>query len=175
MKTGCKHFAAAILTLGLVFGAGAAMAQGGFVPDGQQGAAPQAAAPALSPQAQQIYNEMMGKLITAQQALNAKQDELDQLMASPNPDAGAIKRLSREIGDLQGQALALQAEARSRFAQAGIIAPNGQQGNWGCPWAGPCWNGANGWNGGYYHHGGRHGRGHGWNGGYYGCPGMMGW
>lgn len=167
MKSGRNRFAAAILALGLVFGASAAMAQGGFVPDGPQGAAP-----GLSPQAQQIYNETMGKLITAQQALNAKQDQLDQLMASPNPDAGAIKRLAREIGDLQGQALALQAEARSKFAQAGIIAPNGQQGNWGCPWAGqPCWNGANGWNGGYYHHGGRHGRGHGW----HGCPGMMGW
>lgn len=168
MKSGCNHFAAAILAAGLLLGAGSALAQGGFVPDQPQGAAP-GNAPAVSPEAQRIYSETMGKLRIAQQALNAKQDQLDQLMASPNPDSTAIRQLSREIGDLQGQALALQAEARSRFAQAGIIGPNSQQGNWGCPWAGPCWN--NGWNNGSYHHGGR---GHGW-GSWYGCPGMMGW
>ncbi len=74
MKIKCNHLAAAILAVGLALGAGSAMAQGGFVQDGPQ-AAP-APAPGLSPQAQQAYNEAMGKLFNAQQALNAKQDQL---------------------------------------------------------------------------------------------------
>lgn len=168
MKISSMHLAAAILAVGLAFGASQAYAQGGFVPDGQQGRTPQAA-PGQSAQAQQFFNETGARLLNLQQALNDKQDQLDQLMASPNPDTAAIRRLTREIGDLQGQALSLQAEARARFGQTGN--PN-WQGNWGCPW-GDCWNG------GYRHHGGRHG-GHGWRGCWNGYGpgmgmGMMGW
>lgn len=90
------------------------------------------------------YANMEGTL----QSLSAKRNELDALLASPNPDSAKIESLSREIGELRGKVLAARAQIRSQLIQNGL-SPNflgseqGNPNNYGGPR-------------GYHHYGPRH-------------------
>lgn len=125
-------------------------------------------APQLSPEqmakAQEIIDRSYVDMQNTRESLAAKRAELDQQLASPNPDRGRIEALSREIGDLRGKMLSARVDVRNRLAQQGLppdcFADGPARGYMG-PGYGPCWgNGMMGGNG-WYHHG----RGHrGWRG-----------
>lgn len=159
MRFATSKLALFIIAGALIFGASAGANAASGYPQGP-GYEMRPYNPDLAPQqaarAQQIYNELAQKSANVQQGLDMKQGQLDQQLASPNPDKGAIKRLSREIGELRGQLLAAQAEARAKLAQSGIQPDDQANYNyWHCP-------GMMGYGqGGYYHRGGRHG-GHHW-------------
>ena len=126
--------------------------------------------PQMNPQQMEMAREIIGRnfanMDSTRQALAAKRQELDALLASPNPDAGRIEKLSREIGELRGKMLAARAQIRSQLAQKGLspdfLGPDApeRQDNFGGPQA---------YHHNRYRHGGwGHGRGHG---APYGCGG----
>lgn len=106
--------------------------------------------------AEEIFNENYAAMTATRQALTEKRAQLDEEMASADPDPAAIERLSREIGELRGKMLAARASARAELAKNGLstdlYAPasprRGQSRDQGV-WYG---------HGGYYgHRGGHHG------------------
>lgn len=122
----------------------------------------------MNPEQMEMAREIIGRnfanMDSTRQALGAKRQELDSLLASPNPDPGRIESLSREIGELRGKMLSARSQIRSQLAQKGLspdfLGPDAPErpDNFGGPQ-------------GYHHnrprHGGwGHGRGHG---GPYGC------
>lgn len=119
--------------------------------------------------AQKIFNDSYADMAQTRQALNDRQYQLSQELASPKPDKGKIEALSQEIGKLRGQMLAARTDLRKNLANQGL--PPDCFG-YGRPWAGaapcgapgwgPCWGGDNGdYRGGWYHHGRGHGHGRG--------------
>ena len=83
----------------------------------------------------------------------AERAQLDEEMASEDPDPATIERLSREIGELRGKMLAARATARSELAKNGLSAdlyapdaPRKRQSRGNEVWQGQGW-----------HHGGHHG------------------
>lgn len=172
MKSAGKQFLGTVLVAALILGASVTVsaAQGNGYQAQPYG---QGLSQEQQRQAQQIYQETLASTNSAREALNAKRSQLDQELASPNPDGARIESLSREIGELRGQLLAARAQARSRLSQQGLP-PDCLSGCWGD--RGMMM--TNGWQyapGAYYHHGRGHGRhrGHGhWRD--FGM-GMMGW
>lgn len=135
----------------------------GLQPYGQQ------LTPEQMAQARKIFDKSYADMEGTRQALASKRMELDQQLASPNPDRSRIEALSREIGELRGKMLSSRVEVRNSLAAQGLppdcfgrgYGPANGQGY------GPCWGGMmgrypdNGW---YHHHG--HG---GWGGHRGGC------
>lgn len=80
----------------------------------------------MSPEQMEVAREIIGRnfanVESSRQALNAKRQELDALLTSPNPDASRIESLSREIGELRGKMLSARAQIRSQLAQKGLPA-----------------------------------------------------
>lgn len=100
-------------------------------------------------EARRIYNENFVSMNSTRQALAARYSELDQLLASQNPDRDRIETLSREIGELRGKLLAARAEVRSKLQERGL--PDNFYGR-GAPRGGRYYYGGQNW-----HHGGKHG------------------
>ena len=70
--------------------------------------------------AQEIINRNYQAMEATRQALTEKRAQLDEEMASANPNAAAIENLSREIGELRGKMLAARAGARAELAKNGL-------------------------------------------------------
>lgn len=89
--------------------------------------------PQMTPQQLETAQEIIGRgyanMDSTRQALAAKRNELDSILASPNPDSGRIEQLSREIGELRGKMLSARAQVRSELIQNGLspdfLGPNG--------------------------------------------------
>ena len=124
--------------------------------------------PQMTPQQLESAREIVGRgyanMDSTRQALAAKRNELDSLLASPNPDGARIEQLSREIGELRGKMLSARAQVRSELIQKGLspdfLGPNagGREYDYAPPRR--------------YHHGPYHG---GWgHRGWHGCM-MGGW
>lgn len=120
----------------------------------------QALTPEQQTKARQIFQEHYAAMESTRQALALKRAELDNQLASPNPDRGIIETLSREVGELRGKMLsdrvALRAELEKHGLSTDLYAPDAPQRG---PWDGrpEVW---------------RHGRGHGHHG--YGWRGWRG-
>lgn len=120
--------------------------------------------------AQKIFNDSFADMESTREALAAKRAELDQQLASPNPDRGRIESLSREIGELRGKMLSSRVDVRNRLASQGL--PPDCFGRGYGPAYGQAYPPCGGWsygmmgaphNGWYRHHG------HGWGGPRGGC------
>lgn len=111
-----------LFACGLLFAAGQGQAAGFYGPGADNYNAPQAN-PGQADAAREIIDSNYAKLGGTLEALAAKRDELDALLASPNPDGARIESLSREIGELRGKVLAARAQIRSQLAQKGL-SPN---------------------------------------------------
>lgn len=159
--------AAALLLGGAVVASAAETANSGMryqmQPYGQQ------LTPEQMSKAQKIYNDSYAEMEEARQALAGKRAELDQQLASPNPDRGRIEALSRDIGELRGKMLASRLDVRNKLAEQGLPPDcfgrgpaNGYGPDYG-PGYGPCRNGfgmggmMEGYGNGWYHHGHGHG------------------
>lgn len=119
-------------------------------------------------EARRIFDETNAGMTTTRQELASKREILDRELAKPNPDAGTIEKLSREIGELRGRMLSARATARSRLAERGLPADcYGPCASY-YPYPGPMM-GYGDWDRPHRprHHGGHHGPRGGW-----GCGGM---
>ncbi len=165
-----KHFAVLFIVAAFIFGAVAISdAQGpNDAPRYQMQPYGQQLTPQQMEQARQIWQQSYAEMEGTRQALANKRAELDQQLASPNPDRGRIESLSREIGELRGKILSSRADVRSQLAARGLPpdwygygpANNGSYGYYGAP----CWSGMDGMMG-WPGNGWRHHHGHGWRGG----------
>ena len=70
--------------------------------------------------AQEVFDRNYAAMESTRQALTEKRAQLDEEMASENPDGAVIERLSREIGELRGKMLAARANARAELAKDGL-------------------------------------------------------
>lgn len=122
-------------------------------------------------QAKKIFDDNYAATNDVRQQLTQKRNELDNLLASQNPDKDRIETLSREIGELRGKILSARVDARAQLAKEGLPADAFGPG---APGPRGFGRGNNGWgqNGPQVWHGGHHGK-HGRPHGGWGCPGMM--
>ncbi len=73
--------------------------------------------------AREIIEQNYQNMDSTLQALAEKRNELDAVLASPNPDPTRIETLSREIGELRGKVHSARASIRSQLAKKGL-SPN---------------------------------------------------
>lgn len=122
MKTLHKHCAWLFVAAALILGAASADAAQGDNNMPRYEARPygQQLTPQQMAQAQKIFDESFADMETTRQTLAGKRAELDQLLASPNPDGRRIETLSREIGELRGKMLSHRAAVRNKLASQGL-------------------------------------------------------
>lgn len=113
-----KGFCACLLAFGLLSFAG----QGGAADfNGQRGGFYGPGANAQNSEAaREIIQRNYSGMEETIAALQAKRNELDAILSSPNPDGARIESLSREIGELRGKVLAARTKIRSQLAQKGL-------------------------------------------------------
>lgn len=168
-----KTFAVCAALCGLLFVGGIAQAAAGFNGPGAKGNPGwnQQLTPEQRQQAEKIFTENFSSMDETRQLLAQKRQQLDEILASDNPDPSQIETLSREIGDLRGKMLAARVKARAQLAEQGL--PQDFYGPGG-PRPRRDWQrGPEVWHGGKRGHGHRHGHGRGYYmmGPGYGCMG----
>lgn len=117
-----KTFTLSAIMCGMILAGGLAQAAAGFNGPGARGNQNwnQQLTPEQRQQAEKIFTDNFASMDDTRQLLAQKRQQLDEILASDNPDPDQIETLSREIGDLRGKMLAARVKVRSQLAEQGL-------------------------------------------------------